>query len=98
MKAGESFDFETEPNIELTLTGTDEDGLSEQPVRDRQVSNVNEAPVVTTGGSQALQLDEGISVAGDTGITVSATDPDADDSVTLSVSDDRFKSSRASCG
>ena len=29
MKADQSFDFETEPKIELTITGTDKGGLTD---------------------------------------------------------------------
>ena len=56
-----------------------------------KVSNVNEPPIVSTGGAQTLVLNEGTSVAGDTGITVSASDPDAGYNVTFSVSDNRFE-------
>ena len=91
VRDGQDFDFETEPSIELTVTASDPDGLTDTKTVTITVTDVNEAPTVSLGGSQTLQLNEGTSVAGDTGITVNATDPDEGDSVSLSVSDDRFE-------
>ena len=91
VKAGQSFDFEAEPTIELTITGTDRGGLTDSQTVTVNISNMNEAPTITTSGSQTLQLNEGTSVAADTGITVSSTDPDEGDHVTFSVDDDRFE-------
>ena len=91
VKAGQSFDFETEPSIDLTITGTDQGGLTHTQTVTISISNVNERPTVEVNGSQTLTLNEGTSVAGDTGFTVSATDPDANDSVTFAVDDSRFE-------
>ena len=91
IKAGQSFDFETTPSIDLTVTATDRDGLTDKQSVTVQVDNVNEAPTVTTNGSQTLTLLEGTSIAADTGFTVTATDPDSGDAVTYAVSDARFE-------
>ena len=91
VKAGQSFDFETEPSVELTITSTDTGGLASSRIVTLNVSNVNEAPSVPISGAQTVTLNEGTSIASDIGITIIATDPDEGDEVTLKVSDDRFE-------
>jgi len=91
VKADQSFDFEREPSVDLVITGTDQGSLTHSQSVTIAISNVNEAPTVSASGSQTLQINEGSSVAGDTGLTFGATDPDAGDIVTLTVDDDRFE-------
>ena len=91
IKANQSFDFESEPIIELTVTGTDQGGLTDTQTVTINVTNVNEEPTVNVERrGHDLRLPRRLG-AGDTSFTVSGTDPDAGDSVTLSVSDDRFE-------
>ncbi|MEO1193644.1 MAG: tandem-95 repeat protein [Pseudomonadota bacterium] len=87
LKAGESLDFETEPTVEVEITATDSGGLSVSERFTLAVGDENEAP--TQIGLDNLKVSENAdgAVIG----AVSASDPDAGDSVTFAVDDSRFE-------
>ncbi|MBG6143774.1 mannose-6-phosphate isomerase-like protein (cupin superfamily) [Labrenzia sp. EL_142] len=90
--AGASFDAETEGSIDVTVTATSSDGSSSQETFTIDVSDVNETAVSnvtdTDGGANTIAENaiEGATV----GITASAADNDASDTVSYTVDDDRF--------
>ncbi len=87
LSPGASLDFETEPSLTLTVRVTDSYGTSYTSPVQIDVADVNEAP-------QGLGLSGDIvaeNAAGAVIGTVSATDPDAGDSIRYSVSDSRFE-------
>jgi VCBS repeat-containing protein len=87
LKDGESFDFETEPFVDLVVTVTSRTGETEsQPVR-IDVRDVNEAQTdIDLSGATILE-----NVAGAVIGTVTIADPDKGDSQTITVSDPRFE-------
>jgi len=87
LKEGESLDYETEQLVDLMVTVTDAGGLSASTDVTVTVNNVNEGPMLTVGAPSTV----GENVAGADVATVSATDPDMDDTHTYEVSDDRFE-------
>ena len=104
LKEGESIDFEDEgDSIPLTLTVTDSGGLSDSVDVTIAVNDVNEAPSVSVG--QGVTPDGDIAAptvdeneAGAPLGEISVSDPDADDTYTLSVSDARFEAKQDSLG
>ena len=76
-----ALDFETTPSYSLTVTATDGGGLSDSAAVIVNVTNINEAPVVTdNSGTVAEDVSVGTAVA-----TVSSTDPDTGDSVSYAI-------------
>ena len=89
VKAGKTFDFESESKVDLTIIARDSEGLTDKAATIITISDVSRSDVVD--GEQTLTLEENDNVAGgDTDFTISATDPDVDDALT-SVNDDRFE-------
>ena len=87
LKSGVSLDHEAEPQVTLTLTATDQDGLSTQHSVTFNVLDVNEAPYnLDLSATDITEFKSGAVIG-----TVSALDPDAGDSLTYSVSDARFE-------
>ncbi|MEM6473092.1 MAG: LamG-like jellyroll fold domain-containing protein, partial [Planctomycetota bacterium] len=84
---GVSLDHEEAASIELTVTATDSGGLSTEETFTIDVSDVNEGPTdLALDGSSVSENDAGAVVG-----TLSSVDPDAGDTVTYTVSDDRFE-------
>ena len=87
LKSGRSLDFEAEPSVSLTITARDAGGLALSASFTLVVTNVNEPPTgITLTGSSVSE-----NVAGAVIGAVAAGDPDAGDSLSLSVSDSRFE-------
>ncbi|MFD0389827.1 cadherin-like domain-containing protein [Tistrella bauzanensis] len=87
LKDGVALDYETEPSIDLEITATDRGGMASRRVETIIVNNVNEAPATPVwSGSTVAENDAG-AVLG----TVTGTDPDAGDTLTFTVDDDRFE-------
>ncbi|MEL6858437.1 MAG: FctA domain-containing protein, partial [Pseudomonadota bacterium] len=84
---GASLDFEDAANLEVFVTGSDQDGNAFTEAFSIDVIDVNDAP-------SDLQLEGNIVAENDAGAvigTLSAFDPDADTTLTYTVSDDRFE-------
>ena len=96
LKASIDLDYETAPGhkheVTLTLSATGTGRLPNPVTFTLHITNIDEAPVLSLSGSQTLPLNEGVTVtASDTGFMVTATDPDSGDTVTLTISDNRFE-------
>ena len=89
---GASFDAETEGSIDIIVTATSSDGSTSQETFTIAVSDINEFNVsaVTDTDATANSLTENASQGDVVGITASAADSDASDTVTYQVSDNRF--------
>ena len=87
MKDGVSLDHEAEPHVTLTLTATDQGGLATSKTVTLNVADVNEGPVNLTLAGGAIAENAAGAIVGQ----VSAADPDAGDTLTYAVSDDRFQ-------
>ncbi|MEM6410102.1 MAG: LamG-like jellyroll fold domain-containing protein, partial [Pseudomonadota bacterium] len=84
---GVELNHEDAANIEVTVTATDSGGLETSETFDINVADVNEGPSdLTLDGNTVAENDAGATVG-----TLSSFDPDAADSVTYTVSDDRFE-------
>ncbi len=86
LKPGVALDFEAIPSVSLQVTAIDGGGLSKTQSFVIGVDNVNEAP--TAIGISPLTIPE--NVAGGVIGTVTATDPDDNETFTYDVSDPRF--------
>ncbi|MEL6758755.1 MAG: hypothetical protein AAFP81_20175, partial [Pseudomonadota bacterium] len=87
LKDDVSLDHEEAESLDVTVTATDAAGLSTEESFTVDITDVNEGPT-------DLELDGGSVAENATGATVgtlSSFDPDAGDTVTYSVSDDRFE-------
>lgn len=93
LKSGQVLDYETEPSIALSITGTDPGKLSVTRDFVLTIENRNERPSAVTltpvDGGTALHVLE--NAAGAAIARVAATDPDAGDRLSFSVSDKRFE-------
>ncbi len=87
LKAGQSLNFESEPNVNLTITATDAGTLSYNELFAITVTNVNEAPTDITLDNTALAENAGGAIVGNVGVI----DPDVGDTHTWSVDDVRFE-------
>ena len=84
---GVSLDHEEAASIDLTVTATDSGGLSTSETFTIDVTDVNERPTdLALDGTVVAENDAGAFVG-----TLSSFDPDAGDTVTYTVSDDRFE-------
>ena len=87
VKDGVSFDHETTDAIDVTVTATDSGGLENTQGFTINVADVNEGPSnIGLSNTNVNENDAGTTVG-----TLSAYDPDAGDSITFTVSDDRFE-------
>ncbi len=87
LRPGVSLDHEEAARINLEVTATDSGGLSVTESFEISVTDVNEAPESVTFDSQTIVAGQDGAIAG----RLSATDPDAGDTLSFSVSDDRFE-------
>jgi len=87
LRDGVSLDFETDPEISLEITATDAAGQSITQSISIEVQDVNEGPTAVELSSRVIaEAAEGAVVG-----TLSAIDPDAGDTHSFEVSDDRFE-------
>ncbi|MBA1143047.1 hypothetical protein [Mesorhizobium neociceri] len=88
-----TLDFETQPSINLTVTATSSDGSTANRAFSLAVLNspepvaFNSSPDANPAANQIAEL---AAAGAPTGITASATDPDAGSTVTYSINDSRF--------
>ena len=87
VKAGVSFDHETVDAIDVTVTATDSGGLAAEQTFTIDIEDINEGPSNVQLTNTAIDENVDGAVVG----TVSAADPDAGDTLTFTVSDDRFE-------
>ncbi|WP_119303159.1 DUF4114 domain-containing protein [Dongia deserti] len=87
LKDGASLDHESEPTVDVTLTATDGAGNQIQRTFTINVGDVNEAPTAIDLSGNTLVENAAGAVVG----TLSAIDPDAGDTHSFEVSDDRFE-------
>ena len=86
LKDGMSLDHETEDSVTVTVTVTDAGGLSASADAAVAVNNVNEGPSLEVADGAVDENAAGAMVG-----AVTASDPDADDTHTYVVSDERFE-------
>jgi len=83
--AGQSLDFETEPSVDVTITATDQGGLTYDETFTITVTNVNEAPVLDgAGGTLAYSAGDGPQVI-DASLTLTDIDDTNIESATVSI-------------
>ncbi len=90
LKADASLDFEAATTVPITITATDGGGLTRTTAFTVNVTNVNEKPLnigLSSSTLAATPLSQNGAVVG----TLSAVDPDAGDTRTFTVSDNRFE-------
>ncbi|WP_460086126.1 beta strand repeat-containing protein, partial [Roseibium sp. LAB1] len=89
---GASFDAETEGSIDIVVTATSTDGSTSEETFTISVSDANESAVsaVTDVDTTANGFAENATEGSTVGITVQASDADVTDTITYTVSDDRF--------
>ncbi|MGI9383646.1 MAG: cadherin domain-containing protein, partial [Methyloligellaceae bacterium] len=86
---GASFDFDTEPTVDITVTATSTDGSTAQQLFTVDVNDLNQVvEPVNDSDATANTVDETAAVGTIVGITALATDPDGTDTVTYSLSND----------
>ena len=88
LKAGQSFDFETTPSVDVVVTATDASGAKTATTLTITVTDVNEAVGAPVLAAETVEENASGAVIG----TLSASDPDGDGgAVTFTVADDRFE-------
>ncbi len=87
LKDGVSLDHENEPSLTITVTATDSAGHSIVEDFTIEITNVNEGPGDVALSNASVAENAAGAVVG----TLSTVDPDAGDSHTYTVSDDRFE-------
>ena len=87
LKASLSLDYEAEPAVTLTITATDPAGLSITRPFTITVLDVNEAPTAPDAGWHPVPENAAAAIVG----PLTVTDPDAADTHTFTISDDRFE-------
>lgn len=83
VRAGANINFESAASHTIGVTVTDAGGLTDTGQLTINVVNLNEAPVLATSSGSVAEN----SAAGTTVSSFSVSDPDADDTVTLSLTD-----------
>jgi protein involved in temperature-dependent protein secretion len=95
VKAGSSFDAETESSAEVEVTATSSDGSTSTGTFAISIGDENEAPVgpVSDSDSTGNEVSEFASGGDYTGVTAFADDPDVTDVVSYEITggDDRFE-------
>ncbi|KOR33129.1 hypothetical protein TI05_02945 [Achromatium sp. WMS3] len=87
LKDGQALDHEAEPTLGLTVTVTDAGHFATSQLFDIQVNNINEAPTAIALSNTSVAENAANAEIGQ----ITTTDPDADDTHTYTVSDDRFE-------
>nr|WP_282449339.1 cadherin domain-containing protein [Roseibium sp. CAU 1639] len=94
LKDDQAFDYETETQVTVEVTATDQGGLSDTEIVVIDVIDIDDTntpigPITDTDATANMVVEN---AAGGTvvGITAFADDPDAGDTVTYSINDDRF--------
>ncbi len=85
LKTNAALDYETKTSYEVIVTVSD-GTLEDEITVTISVTNVNEAPVFTDGDSITRQVAENTVAATNLGNVITATDPDANDTITYSLS------------
>ncbi len=83
---GVTYDYETQAIYSVTVEATDPDGASASIAVTIYLDNVNEVPAFTEGGTATREVAENSAAGTNVGAPVSATDPDAGDTLTYSLS------------
>ncbi|WP_208995150.1 cadherin domain-containing protein [Roseibium hamelinense] len=96
LKDDKALDYETETQVTLQVTATDEGGLSDTETIVIDVIDIEEVPGADVGPVSDIDgtknsVMENAAAATVVGITAFATDADAGDTVTYSITDDRFE-------
>ncbi|WP_434051945.1 MAG: cadherin domain-containing protein [Roseibium sp.] len=91
--AGTAFDAETEDTIDVVVTVTSTDGSSSQQTFTITVADINEFTIsaVQDTDASANTISEDATEGATVGVTASAGDDDATDTVSYTVDDDRFE-------
>ncbi|HET6619454.1 MAG TPA: cadherin domain-containing protein [Dongiaceae bacterium] len=87
LKDGIALDFETEPSLDVTVTATDSAGNKVEETFTLSVGNANDAQTALALDHDQVMENAAGAVIG----TLTVADPDAGDSQSFSVSDDRFE-------
>ncbi|MEQ9642146.1 MAG: hypothetical protein RIM84_19130 [Alphaproteobacteria bacterium] len=87
LRDGQSLDAETESTIDITVTSTDSGGTSTQQTFTISVADLNEGPTSIDLDNASISENAAGGIVG----TLSTTDPDAGDSFTYDVDDNRFE-------
>jgi len=87
LKSGQSLDFETEPNVNLSITAIDQAGLSTSESFTVNITDVNEAPTDITLDNKSVAENTEAAIIG----TLGVVDPDTADTHAYSVDDNRFE-------
>gem|GEM_PF-5672610 len=87
LKAGQSLDHETADSVDVTVTATDNGGLSRQQVFAVSVGDANEAPTTISLSASSVTENNSGAVIG----TLTTSDTDDGDSVSYTVDDNRFE-------
>ncbi len=85
LKTSAALNYETKTSYEVIVTVSD-GTLEDEITVTINVTNVNEAPVFTDGESITRQVAENTVAGTNLGNVITATDPDADDTITYSLS------------
>ena len=84
LKTSAALDYETRTSYEVTITVSD-GTLEDEITVTINVTNVNEAPVFSDGDSITRQVDENTAAGTNLGSVITATDPDANDTIIYSL-------------
>ncbi len=87
VREGVSFDHESDDAVDVSVTVADAAGLESSETFTVNIADVNEGPSALQLAGDTISENDAGAVVG----TLSAVDPDAGDSLTYTVSDDRFE-------
>ena len=87
LKAGQSLNHEVDPTVTLTVTGTDASGSTVDQNFTIAVNDINENPTSITLANASVDENADGAIVG----ALAGVDPDDGDSITFSVSDNRFE-------
>ncbi len=87
LKPGAAVDFEAQDAFEITVQATDSAGASFEKIVTVNASDINEAPQTISLSSTSVAENSDGGVVG----TIATFDPDAGDTISYAVSDDRFE-------
>ena len=88
LKTKDTLNYESKDTYTVTVTATDQAGLSATKTVTVTVSSVNEVPEFTDGATASRSVDENTPAEQDIGAAVGATDPDTGDTLTYTLEGD----------
>ena len=88
LKTKDTLNYETKDTYTVTVTATDQAGMSATKTVTVTVSSVNEVPEFTDGATASRSVDENRPADQDIGAAVGATDPDTGDTLTYTLEGD----------